>query len=48
MTNQEKKVEKKLQEAYEHIQPYMKDDASLSLLCRPCEQWKHYYMAYHS
>ena len=39
MTNQEKKVEKKLKEAYEHIKPYMKDDASLSNLCHYCERY---------
>lgn len=35
----QKKVERKLEEAYEHIKPYMKTDASLSRLCHPCEQW---------
>lgn len=35
----DKKVNKKLEEAYEHIKPYMKEDPLLKELCAQCEKY---------
>jgi len=35
----QEKVDRKLQEAYDHIKPYMKEQKSLSELCKQCEGW---------
>lgn len=35
----DKKVNKKLEEAYEHIEPYMKEDQLLKELCSRCEEY---------
>ncbi len=35
----DRKVNKKLEEAYEHIKPYMKEDQLLKELCSQCEKY---------
>lgn len=33
------RIEKKLEESYQHIKPYLKEQKILEELCQGCEEW---------
>ena len=33
------KIENQIEEAYNHIKPYIKDDKELPEMCKNCEHW---------